>query len=636
MCVLILPLSYAHAATLELECGASTLTVNERGLIDSLRSAGKDLLLKTPSSPIFQLKTFSDSALETPQKMTWTKEAESLRLTLVFDKATAVIEIRQKTGYLTMELTALEGEEVEDIVWGPYHVGILGKVAESLGAVYDEEHAVGIMALNLKTVGGRGYAALPIGDGAKLQTHARNRTRPGVFDHNTWKNIQILPLEDETPLGSKIALYSVEPSRLVDLVATIETSEGLAHPSREGKWLKQSKYATSSKLIASFGEAEIDAFLDLAEAAGIHCVYHDSIFESWGTFTPRKDLFPNGVAGVRACVEKAKARGITLGAHTLSSFLSKTDPLVTPFPDAGILKAGSTTLGEDIDVAATEVRLADRTAIESYDPGLPGDINAIQIGDELIEFSARSQSRPWILTGCKRGAFGTKAVAHAKGVTVARLVSHVYGVFLPSIPLQDKMAINLARFFNETGLERTSFDGLEGCLLTGHGYYACERFVDTFYHNVTNKSIINNASMMPHFYWHFASNQSWGEPWGDGFKSAMLDHRLRSQKMMVRNKMPSKLGQYNMSNKAPLEDVNWIMSLCAGLDSGVDFYINPSFRTKNPQAEQILAAIKRWESARMSSVFTEQEKNELRKPSTIYRLVPSGDSVKLEFVKDWV
>jgi hypothetical protein len=327
---------------------------------------------------------------------------------------------------------------------------------------------------------------------------------------------------------------------------------------------------------------------------------------------------------------------MTLGSHTLSNFLHPFDPLVSPVPTAGLLTAGETVLGRDLDSTATEVVLADDALIESYDAGSRGQIRAVQIGNELIEFSARSESRPWRLTGCKRGAFKTTPVRHAKGEGIAKLVSHAYHVFLPDIELQDRMASNLARFFNESGLERISFDGLEGCLRTGHGRYACERFVTRFYDEVSNKSIISNSSIMPHFYWHNVSNQSWGEPWGDGFRSAMLDHRLNSQRFLVRNKLPSKLGQYRMAANTGVEDINWIMGLCAGLDSGVDFYMEPSIYQKNPRTPELLATIKRWEAARMKGVFSEAEKAELRKPSTIYELVPQGDGVRLSFVKDWV
>jgi len=635
----------ACAATLKLDCGNSILTVDDRGLVVSLQTVqGRELLLKGVASPVLRLRNFRAKELENPRRMTWVKQGGVILMRIDFEKSVAVIRVEEKQEYLTLEVTELEGEQVELVFWGPYHFVIRDTLAESLGVIYDEKDAIGLMALNIKTSGGyktpndsyRGTVAVPVPGGSKLQAHARNRTRPGLFRYGGQKQIHVLPIQGETAAGTKVAIYSTGSRNLLETVGSIETKEGLPHPEYKGKWLKTSSYATSSKLITNFKENTFDEYLELAKAAGIHCIYNPNIFRSWGTYEVDSAKFPNGMEGLRRCVAKAKKQGITLGTHTLTNFIHSNDPLITPIPHPGLIRAGTTSLKSSLDSEATEIILADNTLIDAYDRTGRGHAHVVQVDNELIEFSTRSNRRPWKLIGCRRGAFGTKAVAHKVNAKVAKLVSQGYGVFLPTIPLQDEMAARMARFFNKSGFKRLSFDGLEGCLRTGHGRYAEERFFKVFFDHLEDRDIIVNSSQLPHFAWHYTSNESWGEPWSGGFRESMLEHRLKAQKFLDRNKMPSKLGQFRIGNATTVEDIDWVMGICAGLDSGVDFYIEPSLFSRNPQGRELVTAINRWETARLAEAFTETEKEELRNPNTIYTLVPDGDSVKLHFVKDWV
>ncbi|MBT3198712.1 MAG: discoidin domain-containing protein [Phycisphaerales bacterium] len=639
------PAPAANTGNLKLQCGRMSLVLNSQGVVVSLKDTqGSEHLLKDTPSPILRLKTFSGANLETPRSMTWSEKNGDKWLELKFKESSAVIRVKEKDAFMTLELTAVKGQQAELVMWGPYHVNIRDQIAESLGAVYDKEFAIGVMALNIKTCGGyktpwdsyRGTVATPAGSGAKLQAHARDRTRPGLFTYGKQKRIHVPPIKEETVIGTKIALYGTASDDLLKLIGKIERAEGLPQPMRNGKWLKESSYATSSKLITNFNENTFDDFLNLADAAGISCIYNPNVFKTWGTYQVDPGKFPGGMASLKKCVQKARKRGITLGTHTLTNFIQVNDPLVTPIPHPGLLYAGETTIKKALDAKATEIVLTDDAPIMAYDRTGHGKAHIVRIDDELIEFSARSSNRPWRLTGCKRGAFRTKIAEHKSGARIVKMVSHGYGVLLPSITLQDEMASRMAKFFNESGFERLSFDGLEGCLRTGQGRYAEERFFKVFFDNLKNKNIIVNSSQLPHFAWHYTSNESWGEPWVGGFRESMLDHRLRAQKFLVRNKLPSKLGQFRIGKKTTVEDINWVMGLCAGLDSGVDFYIEPSIFTKNPQGKELLATIKRWETARLEGIFTQAEKTELRKSNTIFTLVQDGKKVRLKFVKDWV
>jgi len=630
---------------------SQTLTISdfriqiENGHVLSLqdRKSNRELLLGQEAVPLLTIEVGGQN--HAPSSMEWV--GDDLLLSFDGSDAKVTVAVEAMPSHCSFEVVAVGSEDTIDfLTWGPYPLNINGEVGGSLGVAYDDEYAVGIMGLNLKTCGGLehgkrdrvGNAARHMEGGSALQAYTRDRTKPRVSSNVLHNNIQAMPLAGEDVVGSKIALYGTPTSSLMDVVARIEKVEGLPHPEHDGEWLKLSPYATSSKFIMNFNPSNIDDCLTIAEQAGITCVYHPGIFETWGHFPLRKDQYPNGMPGLITCVEKAKARGLNLGAHALSNFLTPTDAFVHGTPHPNLQLAGLTTLAQDLDASSTDIHLADDAPMESYQRGKDGQWMphyAIRIGDEIIKYGARSEQRPWVLSGCERGAFGTSAVAHSSGAQVGKMVSHGYKVFFADMQLQDEVATNLARVFNQSGMERISFDGIEGCMATGHGRYACERFIKVFYDAADNKNIINNSSDLMHQYWHYATNESWGEPWTGNFRESHLEHRLQSQELLKKDKLPTKLGQFLMRTNTTVEDIDWIMGLCAGLDSGVDFYIEPATVADNPQGAEILETIRRWESARLNGYFTEEQKQQLRDPKNVFEMTESDGKLELTFVSRW-
>ena len=122
-------------------------------------------------------------------------------------------------------------------------------------------------------------------------------------------------------------------------------------------------------------------------------------------------------------------------------------------------------------------------------------------------------------------------------------MDHSYNVFFPNLELQLEIAENLAKRFNETGLEQMDFDGHEGCLSSGQGDYAIELFAKTFYDHLDH-TVLNGSSNSEPFYWHINTFCNWGEPWYGGFKESMQEYRINNQLLFDRNFMPHMLGWY--------------------------------------------------------------------------------------------
>ncbi len=609
-----------------------SLTLDEKGSVTSL-CCGRGVDRLIPSSegyPLLSIKSSRDDTHHAPTGMRRGEDEGRPSLWFEFPDSGVEVAYDSQNGYLRCEVVAIEGAEVENLQWGPIRITHDQRVGESLGFASDGEHAIGLLSLNLLTTGGhdhgpeidREFPALAVEGGGSLSAFARDRRveidRPSVYAQAT----HVMPMPDESCVGSAIALYGSPANDVLETVASIVQREGLFYPTRDGRWLKTEPDMTDSMFIVEFDRENIDDCLDLAERAGLDIVYHPDIFRTWGTFEPKTPI-----DDLRACVQRAQQRGMQLGAHTLTAFITPNDALVTPVPDPGLQVCGVTTITQALGPGDTEIALAPDAVVSDYElvPGL----NVVRLGDELIEYSRVSEDRPAVLTGCQRGAFGTVAASHGAGTTIAKLATHPYKTFFPDIQMQDRVAKNLAAFYNRTGMSVLSFDGLEGCRATGHGYYACERFIKIFFDHAENKNILATSSQLPHFGWHYLANISWGEPWYGGFRDSQIDHRLKSKRFCDRNFMPAKLGQFKVTSDTTVEDIDWVMGLCAGHDTGVDLYISPGFMREHDHAADVLDTIRRWETARRRDTFTADQRRSLRDPQLLHRLTQSNDEYQL-------
>ena len=628
------------------------ISLSKKGKITELleKETGKNLLV--PGYHI-SLLTIQSKGLNYPIT-SWKRSDDVLKFKFDGPGAEITAKVASKPNYLTLEILKVESKEfVEKVVLGPYHVLPSQKIGQSIGIAYDDSIAVGFMGLNLKSRGGYeisvreryGNTAKKIEGGASLTGFVRNRSTYQTVDNWEQKLGQAVPVSDSDAeiAGAKFAFYCVPAAKLKGVVEEIILEEDLPYIKTKGVWNKNSGYSSSSKFIMSYNVNNIDTCIDIAKKAGITCIYHGDIFETWGNFKVREKDFPQGYQSVRECSDKAEKNGINLGAHVLTNFITTNDPWVSPEPHPNLVLAGLTKLDKSISISDTELLLQDETVRPAYhEPDLDKvdpkwrKHTAVRIGDEIITYAYATANGQLILKECIRGAFGTRAVEHKKGEKVGRLMSHGYKVFFPDIKLQDQMAKNVAKFFNEANLKRISFDGIEGGLATGHGRYGSDRFVKVFFDNLNDPNILANSSDVTHFGWHYLANESWGEPWtSQNFREAHLDHRLNVQKALKEDLLPRKMGQFSINERTTKKDIEWVMGLCAGYDAGVDFYIGPDFEEVNKEAGSILSEIKKWEEARMKGMFTDLQKEKLRDPYTFYGLEQKDGDIGLVFRESW-
>ncbi|WP_353125035.1 hypothetical protein [Parapedobacter pyrenivorans] len=615
------------------------LTIDSKGFIVSLYDNlnRKEYTPRDFSAPLLTIR--SNGQYINPTGIT--QSGNILRV--AFGKnGMADIQAETRTDYIRFELQAIDyPQEIDLVVWGPFPTIIDESIGENVGVVKNQQFAIGIQALNAKTLGGypseesdiepsfdifqtgsladiseetktkkqyRGQTAKVTDFGSILQAYTRNRAKTREISNWDHTNYIAPSYEDGGVLGSTIALFGCPQENALETIGKIELAEGLPHPLIDGVWAKISPQATASYLIMNFNGDNLDDAIKLTKKAGLRYLYHGDPFETWGHFRLKESAFPQQHKSLKNYVSQAEAQGVDLGIHTLSGFITTNDSYVTPVPDRRLAKVGQSMLTSEITADAEEI------PIESplfFNQMKNNTLKAVVIGDEIIRYQTVSTQAPWKLIGCVRGAYGTQSVTHKKGTTIGKLMDHPYKVFLPDAALADEIATNLADLFNETGLKQISFDGLEGVWSTGMGQYARALFTKAWYDNLNptaKENIINDASNPSHFNWHINTRYNWGEPWYAGFRESQTQYRLMNQDFYRRNLLPAMLGWFSMSPQTSIEDTEWLLARAAGFDAGFAFNVNFDAVIANGQADTIFHAIKHWESARMAGAFTAAQK----------------------------
>ncbi len=398
----------------------------------------------------------------------------------------------------------------------------------------------------------------------------------------------------------------------------------MPHPEIEGVWGKQSPAATDSYLIVDFSEKDLDSALDLTEEAGLRYLYHGDPFRNWGHFDLDEKQFPENWDSLKKCVERAAERGIYLGVHTLSNFITTNDPYVTPIPDSRLGAVGSSVLSADLSSAETEIGIVSPDYFNQF---ANNNLRTVMIEKELVRYGGVSAEAPWKLTGCERGAFGTAASSHSRDTEITKLVDHGYKTFLAGTDMQEEMACRIADLFNYTGLRQISFDGLEGCMASGMGQYARTLFVNSWYERLNEDlrgRVINDASNPGHYFWHIYTRMNWGEPWYAGFRESQTQYRLKNQNFYDRNLMPHMLGWFRMTSQTTVEDAEWLLARAAGFDAGFALVTSPEVAESNGLGSEILGAVREWEKARSSGAFSEKQKESMKSVSAEFHLENAG------------
>lgn len=481
----------------------------------------------------------------------------------------------------------------DGFVFGPYAVPEAVDFGEKVGAAWlPDGSAVCIQGLNTKTVGeiqfpftnvsefpspvsltaGKSGSTVVINCSCENMTRTKITSIPGISRFKA----NVVPAPEGLITGSAVILtFGETADELLDKIGEIEIEEGLPHPTINGEWAKKSKHANDIYLI--FSNSNLDEQLEIAEHAGVHDIYFDNPFESWGHFGISKSKYPGGMDEFVSIINKAGKKGIRVGFHTLTNFIQTHDSYITPVPHDELLWCDETVITSDISESDTEIGISEAL---NY-PGRT-TLNAVRIGDEIFTYSKYDEEKH-ALVGCCRGAFGTSAAGYKCGTSLKRLIDHGYATLFPDIHLQHEMAKKIGDFIRTANMGRISFDGVEGCIYTGRGEYATAEFVKDVY-DAAGSELLSDASNCSHYRWHAHAYFNNGEPWYDSDRrGGMFNFRARRQARYRANLIPGMLGWYviwdsdGMFEPTLPETIESILARTIGYNAGLAFQVNAGY-----------------------------------------------------------
>ena len=638
----------------------------------------ENYLPKDAKAPILQIRLFSEESVSPPKNhpptdMRWVNN-DKILLEYKDVDARVLIGVETKDTYVVFSvIDVFPYNKIELVLWGPYPTTIHRTVAEMLGVVYNTKFAIGIQALNIKTLGGYpqgpnsqdkervtgikdeneydniyekvidehrmwGNTAWREKNGTTvLQAFCRDRTKQRYM--NIWgaKHVPRDVIKDDGGIkGSKIAIFGCPRDKILDTVGAVEVAEGLPHPMLHGKWNKINPDTVCTYLHIYYTVENIDDYLAWAKTCPtIKNIYFATPgpISDWGHFQHfRKWAFPNGASDYQKVVDKIKEAGFEVGTHTLSNFIYFNDPYVTDV-DPRLKIIGHFVLDADIDADATEIPIKDPSKdlfSQRKDWGGHSWKNVLLMDTEFIGYDKidKTPDGGYILVGCERGYFDTKRAPHKKGLESGQLYTEPgYKITHGNGSFNQEVAHNLARYFNKYGATMVALDGVEGATSEGHGEYSKLRFLKAWHDALKPElqdDMIVSASDAGHFMWHYISRFEWGDE-SLSLRSGDTRYRNMNQSFYERNFLPKFMGGYKIGPNTTLDDVEWFCAIAAGFDAGYAIQVdNPKAMLKNPANKGITQAMAEWEKARRAKAFPLELKKYLQHPFAEFHLEPLG------------
>lgn len=407
------------------------LEIDERGTAVSLRdrASGRELLARP--GPFVQ----ASGAEPGLARVRCAQEGDLLVFTFGRDAARATVRVEDHGDYLAFEVVSVEGA-IDNLTFAQLDLEPWPLRSATSGHLTDGEVGVCLRALTIDTRVSLG------GNPPRLSASAG-----GGY-----------PL-----MGARAGLVVGPEMRMLPALQAMARSEDVPMSPRGGPFALQADETRGSYLFSDVSEDTVDDWIALAQRGGFTHVHFSSWWQTLGHYEPSQGLFPNGMAGLKACVDRVRAAGLKAGMHTLTGCISTNDPWVTPVPDARLKADATYTLAQPMDTTSDTIFTVEKPGRHDTIWSYAGAGNAIRIGEELIRYSAISYEEPYGFLNCERGAFGTTPAAHEQGARVDHLLQR-YLAFYPdeTTTLVGEVADRIARVYNECGFDQIYQDGSEG------------------------------------------------------------------------------------------------------------------------------------------------------------------------------
>ena len=529
------------------------------------------------------------------------RDGDSLRLVFGESGVEATLRIESKGDYLTMEVMSVAGEGVDAFNTIDVPLTLKGSLDEPFGAC--------ALALDLKS-----------------NIHAW----PGLCSR-----LQATSVKRFGFVGAKVAIIGCPPDKMREILKeTVNAADEMPHSALGGPWAEDAPEVQGSYLFNFDGitETNADAWIKVARSLGFTQIdFHGGGSFRFGDCRPNPGLYPDGFASMKAAIDKLHAAGIRAGLHTYAFMIAKDCPWVTPVPDPRLACDKVLTLSEPISESATTILVDESTADMSMDTGFfVRNSVTLRIDDELIIYTGLSKKSPYSFTGCTRGAYGTKASAHAKGAKAHHLLE-CFGLFVPDgdSTLFDEVVQRTADAFNQCGFDNIYLDALDAEDVPGgaeNGWHYGSKFAWELCKKL-DKPALMEMSTFHHHLWCVRSRMgAWDHP-NRSYKR-FIDNHCAANDVNKRFFMPSEMGWWAIKAwggaqvEPTLPDVmEYLCCKCLANDTGYALMlITPEVYQSSPFAQRLAEISRRYEDLRLSKNVPESIKAKLRQPGKEFTL----------------
>ena len=573
------------------------LVIDSRGRCSQLveKSSGKHFVVGSDS--LFRLHCGDGTSRDA------TCSCENGRLMLDFPggAGTAVITVTPKDRYFVFEVASLDSDEADELTFLALVPSPSRYVNHMSSLAADDELAVCVRALNLQTL-------VTIGD------------KPPLFRASSFRDYGFQ--------GAKAALVACPAAHIRDVLKQVVREEGLPYSRLGGPFALDAVESCGSYLFASVSEGNVDDWINLTRRAGFTHVHFSGWWQSLGHYAPGKELFPNGLAGMKETVRKIHAAGLKAGMHTLTGCIATNDPWVTPVPEKRLVPDAVYTLAADMDRESKIIRTVERPGEHDTVWSYSGNGNVIRIDEELIHYSAISRDPPYGFLNCTRGAFGTRVHPQAKGASADHLQQR-YLAFYPdeNSALLDEVADAIARVYNECEMDEIYMDGAEGM----RAWHPVALMRKAIYDRLRRPALVE-ASSWGHHSWPFHSRVgAWDHPkWGlkrfvDMHCESALHYR-KSALVEAQLGWWAILGHGDYFRSEMPDEIEYLCCKTLAMNAPMSIQgVTVGTRPPNARQNEYFTTVGRYERLRLARYFTDELRERLAEPGQEFQLQQAID-----------
>jgi len=604
---------------------------------------------------------FAEAIIEGKRDRAASIEGDGSRFRVGFGGSDTVLvyETVAERDWLIFRLVAVEGARPSRLTMVRLGVTQTTNVGPRLNIAWDDRVAICLMCANHRAFGA-----------------GRRRTQGAGDKRFTYADLRGYTQDAPGPRleGAAMALILCDTADLRNVLHRASVQFDLLTNTRDGVPVKYLPEAKQSYWFMSLAESDAEKMINYCKKTGFKQVMMG--FGSWGAsvghYPIKLNRYPDGKESLKRFVDKLHAEGVLVGMHTFASKISKRDAYVTPVPDKRFWK--------DMEMALAEAVTAEQTAIPAREPidqwpGSPvcrrksweGGVRKHQeviLGDEIVQYESIGPAGKWdTFTGCKRGAWGTRAAAHRAGD-----VGYHFGVdgcingyiIDQETDLIDEATRKLTDVFNYCGFDMIYFDGGEDVDRRRFYYYVTKHQEATM-RKIRKRPIVHCGTIMTHRLWHsFARSGtvdhytntlrghivSRGAKWLGNFMieypdgttrkwctvKEHIDKSVRRTIQMGQDLMPSELGWFGIwprsrySDGLQLDEAEYLMVKSLAYD--VPISLQTSFRSMeaHPLTPQILQIVKTYEGLRASGTVDVATRDRLKEMGRDYILIQSGEA----------